>query len=244
MTPEASVAGAARTDLKTGAVLYCNMRRSGTERTVTELLEPQAFEARRDLRLRKQRESLTKSGLLGTVVDVDAERMQSGVLVRRSEAWYARWLRTGETIVLARRTGERLPCGVIEVRPDYSRARLQLRLPEEAAALLSPGESLAVFMKVPDRIDFDRPPDFGRFTGRQERIDYMVSTIYCPCGMMGDSCAGHWNTLAACKLHGCGMPNLVSKLVGEWIDAGKSDADILAALVQRYGKGLLKPHLN
>jgi hypothetical protein len=94
------------------------------------------------------------------------------------------------------------------------------------------------------RIDFETPPDLGRFTNRQERIDYLVSTIYCPCGMMGDSCAGHWITLAACKLHGCGMPNLIAKLAGEWTEAGKSDEAILAELVKRYGKNVLRLHQN
>ncbi|MEO8429837.1 MAG: hypothetical protein ABI651_22335, partial [Verrucomicrobiota bacterium] len=68
--------------------------------------------------------------------------------------------------------------------------------------------------------------------------------IYCPCGMMGDSCAGHWNTLAACKLHGCGMPNLITKLIGERIDAGQNDEAIFAELVQRNGKNILKLHQN
>jgi len=69
-----------------------------------------------------------------------------------------------------------------------------------------------------------------------------LSTLYCPCGMMGDSCAGHWNTLAACKLHGCGMPNLVAKKIGDWIDAGKGDAAIVAELVERNGRDMLRIH--
>jgi hypothetical protein len=60
--------------------------------------------------------------------------------------------------------------------------------------------------------------------------------------MIGDSCAGHWNTLAACKLHGCGMPNLVSKQIGDWIEAGKSDAAIVAELVERNGRDMLRIH--
>jgi Protein of unknown function (DUF3179) len=231
-------------DLKVGDVLYCNMRRTGSDRTVTELLDTPAFEARRDRRLRRQRESLAKSGLPGTVLDVDRENSRMEVIVRRSEAWYARSLRTNDGIGVRVRAGEKMSCQVAEVHPDYSRTRLRLQLSDSDALKANPGDGVALVTKLPDTVDFESPPDLGRFTDRQKRIDYMLSTIYCPCGMMGDSCAGHWNTLAACKLHGCGMPNLVSKLAGEWIDAGKSDADILAALVQRFGKGILTPRLN
>ena len=166
------------------------------------------------------------------------------MIVRRADAWYARSLKTNDAIALMGQEGEKTSCLVADVRPDYSRVRLRLQFPESSALKVKAGDSVALFIKLPDAVNFETPPDLGRFTDRRERIDYLLSTIYCPCGMMGDSCAGHWNTLAACKLHGCGMPNLVSKLAGEWIDAGKSDEAILAALVQRYGKNVLKPHLN
>ena len=60
--------------------------------------------------------------------------------------------------------------------------------------------------------------------------------------MLGTSCAGHWNTLAACQLHGCGMPSVMTKVIGDWIDAGKSDDEIMAGLVQRDGEKILHQH--
>ena len=131
-----------------------------------------------------------------------------------------------------------------DVHPDYSRVRIRLDFSDTALGNIQFGDELALFISLPDKISFETPPDLGRFAGRQERIDYLLSTIYCPCGMMGDSCAGHWNTLAACKLHGCGMPNLISKLAGDWIDLGRSDEAILAELVRRNGKNVLKIHQN
>jgi len=62
--------------------------------------------------------------------------------------------------------------------------------------------------------------------------------------MMGSSCAGHWNTLAACKLHGCGMPNLVTKQIGALIDRGASNSNILADLVKQNGTNMLRIHQN
>lgn len=230
--------------IKAGNVFYCNMLRRGSDRTVTELLDTSAFETRRSERLQKQRDDLTIGGLLATILDIDGANHQIGVMVRRSDAWYARSLKTNDVIALKSQAQEKISCRVADVHPDYSRIRLRLEFAGSIPPKVQPGGQVALFTKLPDRINFETPPDLGRFTDRQERIDYLLSTLYCPCGMMGDSCAGHWNTLAACKLHGCGMPNLISELAGKWIDAGKSDAAILAELVQRNGKNILTPHQN
>ena len=40
------------------------------------------------------------------------------------------------------------------------------------------------------------------------------------------------------------MPNLMTKLIGDWIDSGRSDAEILEALIKREGKIALRPHQN
>src|SRR5439155_15372500 len=110
--------------------------------------------------------------------------------------------------------------------------------------LASIGDPVFISAKLPRQIDLSTPPDIGRFTERQERIDYFLSTIYCPCGMMGTSCAGHWNTLAACKLHGCGMPNVITKELGGWIDSGKDDSAIWKLLQDHYGPSVLAIHQN
>ena len=181
---------------------------------------------------------------MGTVVEVDGANNRMGVMVRRSDASYARWLKVNDTVGLKNQGGEKTSCTVAEVRPDYSRIRIRLGFANVTVPRVQCGEEVAIFLKLPEQTSFEMPPDLGRFAERQERIDYLLSTIYCPCGMMGDSCAGHWNTLAACKLHGCGMPNLITKLIGERIDAGKSDEAILVELVQRNGKNVLNLHQN
>jgi hypothetical protein len=62
--------------------------------------------------------------------------------------------------------------------------------------------------------------------------------------MLVTSCAGHWNTLAACKIHGCGMPNLMTRQLGTWIDAGKDDAEIFTALQKEHGGEVVAIHQN
>ena len=230
--------------VKTGTALYCNMNRAGSDREATTLFDEPAFEERKKRRLQIQQNDLQKKGLSGTVVEMDSSNRRIEVMVRRADTWYARSLRVNDVIRVRSQTSEQTSCTVAGVHPDYSRVRLRLDISDVALASLQYGDELALSTPLPNKITFETPLDLGRFTQRQDRIDYLLSTIYCPCGMMGDSCAGHWNTLAACKLHGCGMPNLITKLVGKWFDAGKSDEAILAELVQRNGKNVLKVHQN
>jgi hypothetical protein len=230
--------------IKVGGTFYFNMNRNGSERTAPELLDAPAFEARRQRRWEKQREDLKRNGLMGTIAEVVAANNRMEVRVRRSDAWYARWLKINDTAELQSQAREKISCTVAAVHPDYSRIRIRLDFPEGRIPQIHSGDEVAIFTQLPEQTSFEKPPDLGRFTERQERIDYLLSTIYCPCGMMGDSCAGHWNTLAACKLHGCGMPNLITKLIGERIEAGRSDEAILDELVQRNGKDVLNLHWN
>lgn len=233
-----------RDEIKPGGVFYCNMTRAGSEYLAIELLDPPAMEARRNQRWKQQRDNLDRNGLLATVTEVDATNNRMRAIVRRSDAWYARWIKLNDTVGLMDRAREKTSCTVTEVHPDYSRIRVRLNFPATARSGIQPGDDVAIFTKLPEPASFETPPDLGRFTDRQERIDYFMSTIYCPCGMMGTSCAGHWNTLAACKLHGCGMPNLITKLIGNRIDEGQDDKAILAELVQRDGANILRLHQN
>jgi hypothetical protein len=236
-----------------GNLLYCNMSRAGSERVAMEVLDVATFEVRRNSRLQKQRAELVTTGLSGTVIGLDQTKHQVTVMVRRADTWYARSLKPNDAVGLmetrnaeseARNGPSITSARVTDVHPDYSRVRIRFDFADAALPEVKPGDEVALFATLPDKIDFDTPPDLGRFTARQDRIDYLLSTIFCPCGMLGTSCAGHWNTLAACKLHGCGMPNLVSKVIGERIDAGQTDATILAELVRKNGRNVLKPHQN
>ncbi|MBI3877294.1 MAG: DUF3179 domain-containing protein [Verrucomicrobia bacterium] len=230
--------------IQPGRVYYFTSTHTGTERTATELLDESAFEARKNQRLQRQRDDLLKHGLSGTVLNVDAANHRIEVMIRRSDTWFARSWRLNAAVQFMAAAQPTVAGKIIAVQPDYSRVRIRLDFTGLATPEVQAGDEVAILGKLPDKIDFDAPPDLGRFIGRQERIDYFLSTIYCSCGMLGSSCAGHWNTLAACQLHGCGMPNLITKLVGERIDVGKTDEAILAELIERNGKNILKLHQN
>jgi len=232
--------------LKPGRPYYFNSRQQGDALIATELLDAASFEADRCARLRDHRDQAAETGLLATVLETGEPNHRVALLVRRADAWFTRFLKINDRVVV--RAADSQSAGnqfaVSDVRPDYARMRLQLEAGSSAMLQFKPGEEVRVLMKIPEAFDPEVPPDLGRFSERQDRIDYFLSTIYCSCGMMGTSCAGHWNTLAACKLHGCGMPNLMTKLIGELIDNGKGDSEILAALIQREGRIVLRPHQN
>ena len=241
---ETKLRGVEPRSLKAGRELYFNSRWSGSERTVTAVMDRATMDQRRMTRLQNQLESVRKEGLRGTILDTDSSNHQMSVLVRRSDSWYARFCKIGDKVGVRTGGGGKVKSTVVEVRPDYSRMRIRLEVPNSGLGEAQPGAAAILFPTLPEKMDFDATPDLGRFAGRQDRIDYFMSTLYCPCGMLGSSCAGHWNTLAACKLHGCGMPNLLTKVIGEKIDAGKSDQVILDDLVRLNGTNVIRIHQN
>ena len=87
------------------------------------------------------------------------------------------------------------------------------------------------------------PPDIGRPRPRQERIDWFLASVYCTCGVRGDTCTGHFYTLSSCNPNGCGQPNLMRKRLAALVDRGLSDRQIFEKLLAQEGPGLLQPHL-
>ncbi len=227
-----------------GQPYFYNTRSEGKRNVAMEIFDAASFENERAKLQKQNRDSAAQNGLVATVVETDVATHRISLLIRRADSLFARILKKNDKVRLA---GKFLGDAenhfeVVDVRPDYSRTRLRLEIPLASFENFHTGETIRVFAPLPENLSIDTPPDLGRFTARLERIDYFMSTIYCPCGMLGTSCAGHWNTLAACKLHGCGMPNLMTREIGEWIDAGKSDEEILATLIQRNGKIILAQH--
>ena len=236
-----------RTDpsmLAPGQSYYFNSGGEEPDRELWDLLDSASLQQDRRDRWQHHLTDARAEGLQATVVEVDQSGATLGLMVRRADASLARLLKAGDAVdlgIVGSRHKDR-HLRIREVRPDYARMRLYLDFPPGLLAKLDVGSEVRIWCRLPMTVDSDRPPDLGRFTARQDRIDYFLSTIYCTCGMMGTSCAGHWNTLAACKLHGCGMPNLMTQLIGKWIDEGKADADILEAVLKRDGSLALRQH--
>src|SRR5262249_42016844 len=174
---------------------FFNSRDQDDRRIMTEIFDPALLETDRQARLEQHRDRAAENGLLATLLEADESSHRVALLVRRADAWFARFLKPNDRVVVtaanSRSTSDQFT--VAEVRPDYARMRVLLDIGSSALPRFAPGEEVRIQMKIPGAIDYERPPDLDRFGERQDRIDYSLSTIYCSCGMIGTSCAGHWN---------------------------------------------------
>jgi len=168
---------------------YWNSRDESGARVALELFDENTIEARRRQQVARNQAEANR-GLVATVVEVDEQTKRVALLVRRAEAWYARNVRPNDRVrVTTTGTDTTAPTEftVDDVRPDYSRTRVKLQIPVACPMQFAPGQEVRVLMTMPKQIDLAAPPDLGRFTAKQDRIDWFLSSIYCTCGMMGDS---------------------------------------------------------
>ncbi|MBY0458792.1 MAG: hypothetical protein K2V38_15755, partial [Gemmataceae bacterium] len=128
--------------------------------------------------------------------------------------------------------------------PWRERTQLRLVVGDAAAAELKTGQRVRVKMTPPGAVETaEYPPDLGRTRSKDERVEWFLASTYCVCGVTKDTCTGHFYTLASCNPFGCGAPNATRKLLGKWIDEGKTDKDIWDALAKERGPLLTRPHL-
>ena len=207
------------------------------------LCDVAAFELRRD----KQRETLRsrwlKEGLPGNVSFVHVFSGEMDLILDHETMRWARYLKRGDKVTLA-------------ADPDFAavvknvqswRERTLVRLVAKSRDLtdLKAGQRLHLKMPAPSKeIEQSKfPPDMDRPRERAERVEWFLASIYCTCGVRGDTCTGHFYTLASCNPNGCGMPNQMRKKVAALIDKGLGDKEIFDRLLKEQGPGLLQPHL-
>jgi hypothetical protein len=156
---------------------------------------------------------------------------------------WGRALQLGDEVSL--RADPPIRAVVKRVTPWRERTLLRLVVHGLDQADLAPGQRLALRMAPPppEVQTADLPPDVDRPRSREERIEWFLATVYCTCGVPGDTCTGHFYTLASCNVNGCGAPNAMRKRVAAKIDAGKTDREIFDELLKENGPALLHPHL-
>ena len=111
---------------------------------------------------------------------------------------------------------------------------------------LTPGQRLALHM-TPPPIEVDEaslPPDLDRPRAKTERIEWFLASIYCPCGVNGDTCTGDFYTLSSCNPNACGMPQHMRQVIAGKIDKGLTDRQIFEELLKEQGPDLLRQHLR
>lgn len=131
------------------------------------------------------------------------------------------------------------------VEPWRERTRLRLVLSGHDVADLRMGQRLHVKMPAPPREvqEAALPSGLDRPRSKDERIEWLMSSVYCSCGVGGDGCTGHFYTLASCNPNACGMPAAMRKKLAAKIDQGLTDRHIIEQLLKEQGRDLLRPHL-
>jgi hypothetical protein len=225
--------------LRAGEHLY--VQSSGDQARL--VLDQAAFELRRAEQQAALRKRWVKDGLPGTVSVVHPFSGEMELLLDHEAMRWGRLLKPGDRVTL--QPEPPVQAVVKQVQPWHERTRLLLVVNGHDQADWAPGLRLSLKIKeLPADLDAaGLPLDLDRPRSRQERIDWFLATIYCTCMVKGDTCTGHFYTLASCNPNACGMPNIMRRTIADKIDRGLTDKQVLEELLKEKGPGLLRPHL-
>ncbi len=203
------------------------------------------FEAARSVQQDFLRERWRKEGLPGTVSFLHPVSGEMDLILDHEAIRWGRYLKNGDavTINLSKRP---IKATVKVVAPWRERTELRLvtnsGLDQQDLAL---GQRIRLLVPEPpaEIQQSTRPTDIGRLTGRQQRVDWFLRSIYCSCAVGNDRCTGMFYALASCNVNGCGGPNELARIIGERIDEGLTDVQIFDKLVAERGAEIWRPHL-
>ena len=207
------------------------------------LCDAAAFELRRDRQRETLRSRWLKEGLPGSVSFVHVFSGEMDLILDHETMRWARSLKRGDKVTLAadpRRRRRR------QERPAVARTDPGAAGGEVAHLTdLKAGQRLHLRC-LPHQKRLNRASSRRTWTGRASGpsgIEWFLATVYCTCGVRGDTCTGHFYTLASCNPNGCGQPNAMRKCIGQLIDQKLTDRQIIEKLLKDEGPGLLQPHL-
>lgn len=210
------------------------------EYRVAEILDQAALERDAARQRRRLEEVLAREGVPGEVQAVQTPLREAALLLYRPGSNAARLLRPGDRIRVS--AGEkRVSLPVKQIKPWGEKTSVTVELPVGAPELM-PGQAIRFFLGRA-RVEGELPPGLGRATEKNERVEWLLASIYCTCGQGPDTCTGHLYTLAMCEPVRCPMPSMVRGKLEGWIDGGKTDAEILALLLQEQGPLVRQIHL-
>jgi len=190
------------------------------------------------------RKRWTDEGLPGTVTIV---HIFTGVLEITLDHEAMRWgrsLAAGDKVEIA--ADPPIKAIVKTVTPLRERTVVRVVVGELESSELKIGQRAGLkIAPPPEKVDESSyPPDLDRPRTKTERIEWVLASIYCTCGVGHSMCTGHFYTLASCNPNGCGAPNELRGKVAKWIDAEWTDTQIFDELVKLYGPLVLRPHLR
>jgi hypothetical protein len=209
------------------------------------VLDADAFAKKRDEQKDLLRKRWLDEGLPGAVSFLHRFSGEMELMLDHEAMRWGRSLKGGDKVMLATQTPIN---GVVkDVRPWRERTQVRLVVAGTDQTDLSLGQRVRLKMLPPDA-DVEKspfPPDLDRPRAtKQERVEWFLASIYCTCHVKGDTCTGHFYTLASCNPNGCGMPKHQREVIGKKIDEGLTDRQIMEQLYKEAGQDLLRPHLD
>jgi hypothetical protein len=204
---------------------------------------PEDVEAKRAAQKAWLREKWAADGLPGTLTMHHVFSGELEIALDHEAICWGRSLKAGDEVRLT--ADPPIKAVVKVVAPWRERTVVRLVVGELESSELKTGQRLALKMTPPPQIvdDSPYPPDADRPRTKAERIEWVLASVYCTCGVSKDICTGHFYTLASCNPNGCGHPNHTRERVARMIERGLSDRQILDELRKEDGALLLRPHL-
>jgi hypothetical protein len=208
------------------------------------ILDVAAFAIQKDQQKATLRKIWTERGLPGTVVFLHRFSGEMDFVLDHEGMRWGRSLKPGDAVRL--QTASPIPAVVKQVKPWRERTEVRLVVAAADMGDLTVGQRLALHMSPPV-MDVDLaqlPPDIDRPRSKTERIEWFLASMYCPCGVSGDTCTGDFYTLASCNPNACGMPHFMRQTIAAKIDKGLTDRQIFEELLKEQGPDLLRQHLR
>jgi hypothetical protein len=208
------------------------------------ILDPAAFANRKHEQQAALRKIWTERGLPGTVAFLHRFSGEMDLMLDHEGMRWARSLKPGDAVRL--QTAVPIPAVVKQMKPWRERTEVRLVVAAADMGDLTVGQRLPLHM-TPPTAEVDQallPPDLDRPRSRTERIEWFLASMYCPCGVSGDTCTGDFYTLASCNPNACGMPHFMRDALAAKIDKGLTDRQIFEELLKEHGSDLLRQHLR
>ena len=227
-------------EFKKGEKLYAQTTPQGARL----ILDTTAFASRKEEQKAALRKTWTEQGLPGAVAFLHRFSGEMDLMLDHEGMRWARSLKGGDAVRL--QTAAPIAAVVKQVKPWRERTEVRLVVAAADMGDLTVGQRVALHM-TPPPVEVEQaqlPPDVDRPRSKAERIEWFLASMYCPCGVNGDTCTGDFYTLSSCNPNACGMPNVMRQAIAGKIDKGLTDRQIFEELLKEQGPDLLRQHLR
>lgn len=210
-----------------------------------KLWSPIQFESQRTAQMKILEQLWMDEGLPGIVAFRHQDSSLVDIMLDHESMFWGRTLRPGDRVTMV--NGGTFSATVKQLRPWRERTQVLLQLDSaDSTESMTHSRVYVKVASVPSDLRVDEPPGLDRPRTAAERVDWLMSGIYCTCGMH-DMCAGHFYTLAACDSFGtnpCGLAKTTRENMTQRVNAGQSDRKIFDDLLKERGPKLVRPHLS